>query len=134
MFGRAGRDTMPSTAIVMFRPGQLKARSVDADVRSILATRKCFRKSLVRALDSPFEDGCQEELPCCSSCSEEPDDPYGFFVYHGHFSKKRRPGEQCGRESSRARRKKVRKGRHHFLNKHFFLFRYAANHPFVRGC
>ena len=80
MFGRAGRDGEASTAVLLYRKGSDKNKTVAPDIGAFLAGKACLRKKICSALDSPFSAADQGELPCCSRCNDVAD-PYGFFEF-----------------------------------------------------
>ena len=80
MFGRAGRDGEASTAVLLYRKGSDKNKTVAPDIRAFLAGKACLRKKICSALDFPFSAADQGEQHCCSRCNDVAD-PYGFFEF-----------------------------------------------------
>ena len=80
MFGCAGRDGEASTAVLLYRKGNEKNKTVAPDVRAFLAGKPCLRKKICSELDFPFSAADQGEQPCCSRCYDVAD-PYGSLNF-----------------------------------------------------
>ncbi|XP_062501055.1 uncharacterized protein LOC134178236 [Corticium candelabrum] len=87
MFGRAGRDGLPATTVLLYRPSELKAKCVKDDLKSLVNGKRCIRSVFMAALDSDLTE--QGGLPCCSTCLTHSQDPNRLFVYSHHPSQRR---------------------------------------------
>ena len=78
MIGRAGRDGHKSTAAIVFHPKELRNKTKDIHINSILGGG-CIRRGLLTALD--FEEiPIHESSLCCTGCTVETVDPNGYIV------------------------------------------------------
>lgn len=64
----------------------------------------------MNALSSAYDGESHSEMPCCSSCSKEPDDQYGFFIYQPTRETRHLLKRACDsqKENQLVKRKKVK--------------------------